>query len=53
MRNVLVRLLDGHVLGGSEDEGAIHACQAHIVSDLTLACDDVPSIDTWGRSSPS
>ena len=42
----LVRLLDGHVLGGHCAEfGAVHACQAHIVSDLTLASDQVPSID--------
>jgi len=38
-----VRLVDGKVFGGTEDgSDMIHACQARVVSDLTLVAEPVP-----------
>lgn len=39
----LVRVIDGHVLGGeSSVPGSVHACQAVVLSNLNLAHDPVP-----------
>lgn len=39
----LVRVLDGHVIGGDSGvAGSVHACQAVVLSDLCLARDPVP-----------
>ncbi len=38
-----VRLVDGHVFGGTEEgSDMIHACQARIISDLQLVSEPVP-----------
>jgi len=40
-----VRLVDGKVFGGTEEgSDMIHACQARIVSDLTLVTETVPEV---------
>jgi 3-phenylpropionate/trans-cinnamate dioxygenase ferredoxin reductase subunit len=42
-----VRVLDGRVFGGqTDDPEAVYACQCRIVSDLSLAVDDVPEVFT-------
>src|SRR5690348_1464890 len=40
-----VRVIDGHCLAGAnETPGAVHACQARIISDLKIAVEKQPSI---------
>lgn len=40
-----VRVIDGHCLAGAtENPGAVHACQARIISDLQIAVEKVPGI---------
>jgi NAD(P)H-flavin reductase len=40
-----VRVIDGHCLAGiNESPGAVHACQARIISDLQIAVEKQPSI---------
>ena len=43
----LTRVLDGVTIGGEADQpGMVHACQARVLSDLTLACEPLPPAGT-------
>lgn len=44
----VVRLLAGRTIGGDgASPGTIHACQARILGDLTIAFDEAPAARTW------
>ncbi len=45
----LVHVKSGHVLGGAgPSPGMVHACQAHVVSDLDITCDEIPAVSYTG-----
>jgi CDP-4-dehydro-6-deoxyglucose reductase, E3 len=42
----ITRVVDGITVGGATRQtGMVHACQAHVLSDLTLACELLPPVD--------
>lgn len=42
----VTRVVEGITIGGGTPQpGMIHACQAHVLSDLTLACEPLPPVD--------
>jgi NAD(P)H-flavin reductase/ferredoxin len=43
----LVRVMEGRVFGGQTvDPRTVHACQCRVISDLVIAVDEVPEVET-------